>query len=985
MKAILRLPLLTGRHPTPPASSTATALGGCLLLGAVLFGVLPSARAEEAPHISSPKELIGFSIGDDYHMANYTQIATLWKKWAEQSDRMKLVSIGNSEEGRPEYMCIISSPENLKNLENYRQMSVKMARARMSEEEAHKMAREAKPVVWIDGGLHASETVNSQQLAELVYQMVSRTDQETMRFLRDVILLAPICNPDGVEVVANWYMRQEDEKLRTFVGLPRLYNKYIGHDNNRDSLMSNMKETANMNRQLWVEWIPQIMYNTHQTGPEGEVVFIPPYRDPFNYEFDPLLPLGIDQVGYAMQDRLASKNMPGAATVTAAPYSTWWNGGLRNACYWHNQIGILTEIIGAPTPMEVTLIADKQLPKGDWPYPIRPQIWHYRQSVDYDVEIGKAALDYASRNGELLLYNIYRMGRNAIIKGGQDSWTVTPKRIAALKAAALEMDPSLGTAPAGGGGGGGGTEDAMTVGGRAEVLPSSLYNKVLHDPAFRDPRGYIISADQADFPTAVKFINVLIKQGIEITKATASFQVAGKTYPAGSYVVKADQAFRPVVHDFFEVQDHPNDLAYPGGPPLQPYDITGWTVSSQMGVAFDRIYEGFDGPFESIGFDLQKPPAAALSGGDNPAGWLVSHRINDSFILTNRLMKANCPVYWLKDEQTVDGHGLGTGTVWIPASAQSKPIVERAARELGIPAFGMAQRPAGDVMKLKPIRIGLVDLYGGVMPSGWLRWMFEQYEFPFEVVYPQILDAGGLKSSFDVIVFPSQTYAEGARTNRANLARAVTRNSGTGMAGGGGIHYDPPAESIPEEFRSMLGNITVNKTIPPLKKFIDEGGTIIAIGSSATIGQAMGLPVKDHLVEKGADGTEKHLGTRKFYIPGSVLRASYDNTDPIAYGMPDKGLLFFDSSPVFDIDPNGEPKTHSVVSFDSKEPLYSGWGLGQEYLEGGKMAAEASLGQGKLVLISLEATFRGTPHATFKLLFNSLYFGSAGPAPLQSQ
>ncbi len=180
----------------------------------------------------------------------------------------------------------------------------------------------------------------------------------------------------------------------------------------------------------------------------------------------------------------------------------------------------------------------------------------------------------------------------------------------------------------------------------------------------------------------------------------------------------------------------------------------------------------------------------------------------------------------------------------------------------------------------------------------------------------------------------------------------------------------------------MLGNITSNKTIPPLKKFIDEGGTIVAIGSSATIGQSMGMPVTDHLVEKTANGTMKHLSPRKFYIPGSVLEATFDNTNPLAYGMPKKGYVFFDSSPVFDIDPSA-PKTTTAVWFDSKTPLYSGWGLGQEHLIGGKMAAETSMGQGRLVLISLEATFRGTPHANFKLLFNGMYYGSATEAPAE--
>jgi hypothetical protein len=945
--------------------------------GLLLVSVLHAADA--APKITPPRAVTGFDIGDDYCMMNYTQISTLWKKWETESDRMKVVSIGTTAEGRSQLMAIVSAPENIKQLDHYKEISRKLSLAEgLTDAQAHELAEEGKAVVWIDGGLHSSESINSQQLTLTVYELISRSDKETMRFLRDVILIAPIANPDGVEVVANWLMRNEEPKKRTFVGLPRLYNKYVGHDNNRDFFMANMPETENQDRVLYREWFPQIMYNHHQTGPEGEVIFIPPFRDPFNYNLDALIPIGIERVGIAMHERLIAMGMGGSGMRAAANYSTWWNGGARTDPYFHNQIGILTEVVGSPVPITIPLVPNKQLPSGDWPLPIAPQaVWHYRQGIEYDNQANRAVLDYASRQKETLLFNIYRMGKNSIERGSKDTWTITPKRIEALIAAAKQRDPSFTMAYA--------LDGVVNPATDVSVVPSDLYTKILHDPAKRDPRGYILPSDQDDFATAVKFVNALLKNGVAVDKATTAFTVAGKTYPAGSYVVKAAQAYRPFVMDMFEPQDHPNDLAYPGGPPHAPYDIAGWTLAVQMGVKFDRILDGFDGPFERIGkgYDLEKPPVEAVTGGPDVKGWLISHKINDAFVLTNRLLKAGCSVFWYKEEQTVKGVALGTGSVWVPATATSRPIVERAAKELGVPAYGMAAIPAGSAVKLKPIRIGLVDLYGGLMPSGWLRWMFEQYEFPFEVVYPQILDAGGLKNSFDVIVFPSQTYATGARTNNRNMERAVTRNAGTGMAGNGGAHYDPPAESIPEEYRSMLGNITSNKTIPPLKKFIDEGGTIVAIGSSATIGQAMGMPTTDHLVEKGADGMEHHLPVTKFYVPGSVLEANFDVTNPIAYGMSPHGYVFFDSSPVFDIGTGPGPKTNKVVWFTGKHPLFSGWALGEEYLDGGDLAAETSIGQGKLVLIALEATFRGTPHANFKLLFNSLYYGSTTEATAQ--
>src|SRR5271170_1312560 len=295
----------------------------CLI--AAVFSV-SSLLAQTPPKITTPKEALGFNLGDDYQMANYTQLEAYWKTLAKESNRMKLVDIGLTAEGRHQYMAIITSPENQKNLAKYKEISSKLAHAEgVSEEQAHGLAREGKAVVWIDGGLHASETVGSQQLMETVYQLLSKTDPETMRFLNDDIILCVQANPDGQELVANWYMREKDPMKRSFAGLPRLWQKYIGHDNNRDFYMSNQPESTNMNHQLFLEWYPEIMYNHHQTGPAGAVIFMPPFRDPFNYHYDPLIPLKIEAVGTAMHERLVEEGKPGSGMRSTAPYSTWYN------------------------------------------------------------------------------------------------------------------------------------------------------------------------------------------------------------------------------------------------------------------------------------------------------------------------------------------------------------------------------------------------------------------------------------------------------------------------------------------------------------------------------------------------------------------------------------------------------------------------------------------------------------------------------------
>ena len=783
--------------------------------------------------------------------------------------------------------------------------------------------------------------------------MLSRTDEETMRFLSDDILLLCLANPDGLELVANWYMREPDERRRTLNGVPRLWQKYIGHDNARDMFMSNQPETANINRVLFIDWFPQITHTHHQTGPAGAVVFMPPFRDPFNYNFDPLIPVGVDLVGAAMHSRLIAKGMPGSAMRGASNYSTWWNGGMRTISYFHNMIGLLTEIVGNPTPMRIPLVLERQLPNGSEPLPIAPQLWHFRQSIDYDMEYSRAVFDVASRYRETFLYDIYRMGKNSIERGSRDNWTITPKRIAAAEAAAAKVPPQRGSAGGGDGPGGG---------RGATIIAAEIYNSVLHDPKSRDPRGYVIPSDQPDFATAARFINVLLKNGVAVWKATATFPLAGKTYPANSYVVKAAQAARPFVMDMFEPQDHPNDFKFPGGPPNPPYDITGWTLAYQMDVRFDRIQEGFDGPFVRV-TRLEDAPPGTLRGPSNPAGFLISHRANNAFTLINRLLAQKCDVYWLKTERNADGEDLGTGALWVPASASSLPIVQRGVKELGLTAHALAKTPAGVALEIRPIRIGLYDQYGGLIPSGWLRWLFEQFEFPFEVVYPQTLDAGGLRSKFDVLVF-----SDGA----------ARFGPGGGRGGGGAGGGQPSPDTIPAEYRGWLGRITIEKTLPQLKAFAESGGAIVTIGSSTSLAELLGLPLKSYLTEQAPDGSIRPLPQEKFYIPGSILTANIDNNNPLAYGMPKKAYVDFDSSPVFRLAPDAQAKrTSAVAGFSGADVLASGWAWGQQYLDGGTAIAEGSVGEGKVFVFGPEVAFRGQAHGTFKLLFNGLYYGSA--------
>jgi hypothetical protein len=261
---------------------------------------------------------------------------------------------------------------------------------------------------------------------------------------------------------------------------------------------------------------------------------------------------------------------------------------------------------------------------------------------------------------------------------------------------------------------------------------------------------------------------------------------------------------------------------------------------------------------------------------------------------------------------------------------------------------------------LKPQRIALYDQYGGLMPSGWDRWLFEQYEFPFQVVYPQTLDAGELRTKFDVIIFTDGAFTSGR----------------------GG--QQPEANKIPEQYRAMLGKITEEKTIPALKKFVQSGGSIIAIGSATKMAKPLGAEVESYLDQMGTDGKAHPLPREKYYIPGSLLQMDVNIDNPLAYGMPDKVDVFFDNSPVFRLLPAASDKRATPVGwFSTPKPLVSGWAWGQQYLDGGTGVAETNIGEGKLFLFGPEITFRGQPHATFKFLFNAIDYSTAEPAKLQ--
>ncbi|MBM4060390.1 MAG: peptidase [Planctomycetes bacterium] len=872
-----------------------------LCLAATLLG--PFAAAQ----VPSPLQFLGHEVGADFQLCNYTDLVRYFRAIAAASDRVRLVDVGATSYGQRLLMAVISSPANLARLDRHREIWRTLAQGRVDAAAAAALAAEGRACVWIDAGLHATEAIAGQNVIELVWQMASRTDAEVARILDEVVLLACPVNPDGLELVANAYRSTRS------MTIPVLYQRWVGHDNNRDFYANNQLETQHVNRVFYADWFPQIVYNHHQTAPAGTVLFTPPFRDPQNYLLDPLVIRGIEIVSAHMNQRFAAEGKPGVISRSGAPFSGWWNGGLRSTTYFHNVIGILTEAFGRPEPTQLRQSLARRLPYGDYPDPVGSQLWRARQTIDYLQTANFAILDYAARYRRELLQQFATMGRRAIERGSRDHWTPTPVLV---EAARRRDDP----------------------------------DSVWRDPLLRDPRAYVLRSDQPDFAAAMRLVRALRRGGVEVQRATAPFPLGGAEMPAGSFVVKCDQAYRAHVLDLFEPQWHPHDVK--DGRPVAPYDAAGWTLALQMDVQVERCFEALDGPFapwtDADGFaPARLPPPAG-------AGYRIDGRDSHAVIVVNRLFAAGCAVEW----------SVAGGSWFVPGTEQATAVLARAARELGLRAVTEARPAHGLHERVAAPRIGLFDVFGGHMPTGWVHWLLREFEFPVQQVFGERVEAGDLASDFDVLVFhaglPSGRDAERSTPRRTEP------------------DYDKLAAALPpfedwSNLRARAVRLTAEKAIPALRAFVEQGGTLVALGGECEkVIRHFGLPVLVGTHVPTEDGGERRTTREEFYVPGSLLAIEVDRWHPIARGASRTlAAMVGGGSPILQVtDP--EAPIDVVARYRGQDTLLSGWAIGEEFLVGKAAALCARIGKGRVVLFGADVAYRGQPLGTCKLLFQAI-------------
>jgi hypothetical protein len=709
----------------------------------------------------SPADVIGFVPGSDYKLANWDQLVEYYRALDDASDRVQLVEIGRSVLQKPLLLLYISSEDNLSRLEDWREMSESLARARIDDATARRYADEGKAIVWLDAGLHATEVAPSQMMPHLAYRIVTE-DSAEMQKIRDnvIVLLMPCMNPDGLDIVASWYQRNLGTPFET-TRPPELYHHYVGHDNNRDWFMNNMPESKAVTEVLYRKWYPQIVYNHHQTGPAWARIFLPPFADPVNPNIHPGVTTAVNMVGTAMANRFAMQQMPGV--VSDMTYSMWWNGGMRTVPYFHNMIGILTETShSSPTPRyydpekRPEFVGNPR--RGNraptsatdvfYPYPWEGGDSRFADAVRYTLTASMGVLDIAADLRQKWLYDIYRMGRDAIERGEASA-----------------------------------------------------------------PAAYIIPAgqDQWDPGEADALVNVLLIGGVEIEQASSEFTVDGKRYGAGSYIVSGAQAFLPFVIDLMEAQDYPDRRRTPDGPPDPPYDLAGWTLPMQMGVTVDRVTTAVNAEANRLSDYVTPRPGQVSSG---RVGYLLSHRPNASVVAVNRLLAMGESVHWAGDAL---GDDHPRGTILVEAGSDTEARLETLARELGVDFVGIDETPDVVMHTLRPVRVGMYKSYVANMDEGWTRWLLEDYDFDLTSLHDEDLRTKDL-SAFDVIVLPHQS-AERILNGHATGTMPDAYVGGMGLrgamelerfveAGGTLVALDGASDFAIEQFGLPLKNVT---------------------------------------------------------------------------------------------------------------------------------------------------------------------------------
>jgi hypothetical protein len=849
----------------------------CLVL-LLCAAALPAFAAE----VPTPGSVLGFRVGEDRKLADWTQIVGYFKKLSAASPRVRVEDVGPTTEGNPFLVVTITSEANMARLEEIRRVNLRLADPRtLTEDEARTLIDTGKAIVALNHGIHSTEVGASQTSMETAYRLATAQDPDTLEILdKTVILMLPSHNPDGTQKVVEWYRRSLGTPWEGGQ-IPFLYHKYTGHDNNRDWYMFTQVESQLTVKHVYDRWRPQIVHDLHQMGARSARIFAPPYVDPWESNVDPALRAAVNGLGAYISARLTSEGKKGV--VIEAMYDAW--SPARAYPHTHGGVRILTECASAKmaTPIELKF---KDLEAGigydakqatwNFPDPWPGGTWRLRDIVDYQLSATRALLQHAARNRDYWLQTFYQVNRRAAAR--------------------------------------------------------------------HEPYAFIVPAEQKDPLATSKLLWVMRTGGVEVHRARAPFDAAGRAFAAGSHVILMAQPFSAFAGSLLQRQRYPDLRQWPGGPPQRPYDVTAHTLPLLMGVEVVAS----EAPFVAA---LEKLEGIAIPPGSIERGrgrfFALGHR-NAEMVAVGRLLRAGIPVRWTTAAFLDRGRNFRPGTLLVPENARGR--LEPMARELGFVATPVnVQVPS--LFVAKP-RVGIYQSYVPSMDEGWTRFVFEkQLGVDYETLHDKDVRAGGLRARFDAILLPDQSR------------RAM-------------VNGNPP-ESLPKEYTGGLGK----EGVQALKAFVEQGGTLVALDSASEMPIAeFPLPVTNVLAafnrdeRRGED--EGDQGSREFYCPGAILAVQVEgvSTSPLAHGLEATTPIWFESSPAF------EAKSGTVVArYPPDNPLLSGWLLGDKYLHGKAALVEVPLGMGRVVLFGFRPQYRAQSWNTYVALLNAIYTSAVTP------
>ncbi len=561
-----------------------------IVLFSIILPVLTGVEAQTGPQrvqapAPAPEAVLGFRAGEERKLANWDQFLAYFRRLAETSDRVRVDELGKTTLKRPFVVATISSAENLKRLDNLKEIQRKLADPRLlasaGGEAVADLIGSGKTIVVITCSIHSTEVGGVFTAAELAYRLVSENTQESRQILENVVLLlVPSLNPDGTDIVADWYRKTLGTGAEG-TPPPELYHYYTGHDNNRDWYAFTQIETQLTVDKLLNVWHPQILHDIHQMGGTGARFFVPPYIDPWEPNIDPAIIAGVNALGSSMAWEMTSQGKSGV--VINGIFDAWTPA--RAYAHYHAGLRILSETASArlATPVEIPFDRlgtgpnySAKTASWNFPKPWSGGKWTLRDIIDYQTSGAWALLNHAARHRELYLRNFYEVGKRAVEARGMPYAFLLPEPEVpkSLADAFKRLNQDLKNVT--------GTPQQKHEQGEA------LVKAVTEEPSSAEEVGYYYKTEGVD-----RLLLILKRGGVEVSRAVNAFTADGVEYPAGTHIVIMKQPYGAFAKSLLESQTYPDLREYPGGPPRRPYDVAAHTLSLMMNVKAIPVRESF--------------------------------------------------------------------------------------------------------------------------------------------------------------------------------------------------------------------------------------------------------------------------------------------------------------------------------------------------------------------------------------------------------